>query len=754
MSTSPQVALLPPLGRHEAAPRLRGEARRERPLIRLATFGALAAFGVERWATLDRGAPTWRLVGLIALALALAACGPILRRRSVWLASLVTVVAVIAIFPISGIPLSWVTHARVAVSVSAIGDGLSALPNVAVPYAGVDEWVRLVLVLGAAILVIDAAAMLAFAPGEPSGARRAAAAFPLIVLAALPSTIIEPQFPYLQGLILFVLLAAFLWGERIERTRVAAAVGLCAVAGIAALAIAPAIDSGKPWLDYRTLWGKLAVKSESFDWSQGYGPLNWPRSGRAVMQVRAAHPDYWKAEDLDLFGGKGWVLGDVPGNQDPSRSISRAARRRWTQTIQVTLSDMVTSQVVAAGTAGPPTHLAKPFVAGPTPGTWTANGELVPGDSYSITTYSPHPGDAELATAGTDYPAELLPGYLTIYVPDPPPFAGQLQQVVFSPFGSTRSAAYGPASADPGPVLRSSPYSQAYALATRLRQESVSPLAYVHAVEGYLARGFVYNENPVPAAYPLESFLFRTRAGYCQQFAGAMALLLRMGGVPARVAVGFTPGNYDRATRQWTVSDLDAHAWVEAWFPSYGWVRFDPTPTAAPALGGHSSIAPSTGSGASAPAPKPSGHGHGPVSASRPATTAAGRRSPAPGNSPGLAIALIVVAGLLAALAYMTRPLRGDDAELAELERAFARAGRPLGPDATLLVLERRLRSSPPAAEYVRRLRRARFGDGAQSPSSPERRALRAYLRMGLGPLGRLRAMWALPPRRARRGHA
>ena len=58
-----------------------------------------------------------------------------------------------------------------------------------------------------------------------------------------------------------------------------------------------------------------------------------------------------------------------------------------------------------------------------------------------------------------------------------------------------------------------------------------------------------------------------------------MALLLRMGGVPARVSAGFTSG-YLRVSRlnQWAVSDLDAHAWVEAWFPSYGWVRFDPTP--------------------------------------------------------------------------------------------------------------------------------------------------------------------------------
>ncbi len=65
-----------------------------------------------------------------------------------------------------------------------------------------------------------------------------------------------------------------------------------------------------------------------------------------------------------------------------------------------------------------------------------------------------------------------------------------------------------------------------------------------------------------------------------------MALLLRMGGVPARVAAGFTSGTYNSATGQWDVTDIDAHAWVEVWFPDYGWVRFDPTPAVAPARGG------------------------------------------------------------------------------------------------------------------------------------------------------------------------
>jgi hypothetical protein len=131
-----------------------------------------------------------------------------------------------------------------------------------------------------------------------------------------------------------------------------------------------------------------------------------------------------------------------------------------------------------------------------------------------------------------------------------------------------------------------------------------------------------------------------------------------------------------------------------------------------------------------------------------------GRPTRAPANGPGLAIALVVLAALAALAAYLTRPLREGEPELAELERAFERAGRPLGSDTTLFALERRLSASPPAATYVRRLRRARFSGGDEPPSLPERRALRAQLRMGLGPLGRLRALWALPPRRPRRGHA
>jgi hypothetical protein len=225
-----------------------------------------------------------------------------------------------------------------------------------------------------------------------------------------------------------------------------------------------------------------------------------------------------------------------------------------------------------------------------------------------------------------------------------------------------------------------------------------------------------------------------------------MALLLRMGGVPARVATGFTTGSYDAATKRWLVSDADAHAWVEAWFPHYGWITFDPTPPAAPARGGRAAINSGEVLGGTGGLSKLGGRNT--AAASAAATRPAGARS---GNSlsPVVVAMLGVLAGLLV-LALVTWSRTGGldaDGLLAELERALARSGRPVAGGVTLAALERRFRTSPQAAAYVRTLRMARFGGDSVLPTLGQRRALRAQLRAGLGVWGALRALWALPPR-------
>ncbi|SDP44912.1 Transglutaminase-like enzyme, putative cysteine protease [Actinopolyspora xinjiangensis] len=92
------------------------------------------------------------------------------------------------------------------------------------------------------------------------------------------------------------------------------------------------------------------------------------------------------------------------------------------------------------------------------------------------------------------------------------------------------------------------------------------------------ANGFTYDLSTAPASShdALEDFLFRGKRGYCEQFASAMAVLLREVGIPSRVAVGFTSGRDEGDER--VITTEDAHAWVEAHFPGHGWITFDPTP--------------------------------------------------------------------------------------------------------------------------------------------------------------------------------
>ena len=82
---------------------------------------------------------------------------------------------------------------------------------------------------------------------------------------------------------------------------------------------------------------------------------------------------------------------------------------------------------------------------------------------------------------------------------------------------------------------------------------------------------------------PLAEFLFERKQGHCEYFASAMAIMLRTLGIPSRVVNGFRTGEFNDLTSQYVIRDRDAHSWVEAYFPGYGWVSFDPTPVAAAA---------------------------------------------------------------------------------------------------------------------------------------------------------------------------
>jgi transglutaminase-like putative cysteine protease len=100
------------------------------------------------------------------------------------------------------------------------------------------------------------------------------------------------------------------------------------------------------------------------------------------------------------------------------------------------------------------------------------------------------------------------------------------------------------------------------------------------ALETYLRDNFTYSTHVanVPADRDwVDYFLFDSRQGYCDYFATTMVVLLRTEGVPARVASGFAPGEFNVGTGISIVRENHAHTWVEAYFPSYGWITFEPS---------------------------------------------------------------------------------------------------------------------------------------------------------------------------------
>jgi hypothetical protein len=116
-------------------------------------------------------------------------------------------------------------------------------------------------------------------------------------------------------------------------------------------------------------------------------------------------------------------------------------------------------------------------------------------------------------------------------------------------------------------------------LARDLTATGLTPYDRARAIEVYL-RDIPYTLNvPVPpmGRDVVDYFLFDLRKGYCDYYATAMVVLARAAGIPARYVAGYASGRYDSYDARYVVTEADAHAWVEVYFPDYGWVEFEPT---------------------------------------------------------------------------------------------------------------------------------------------------------------------------------
>lgn len=117
-------------------------------------------------------------------------------------------------------------------------------------------------------------------------------------------------------------------------------------------------------------------------------------------------------------------------------------------------------------------------------------------------------------------------------------------------------------------------------LAASIAAPYATPYDRAEALTDWLRTNIVYNEAvaaPPVDVDPLEYLLFDSKEGYCNYYASALAVMLRSQGIPARVAAGYTRGVWQEELGVFRIYSTNAHAWVEVFFPSFGWVEFEPT---------------------------------------------------------------------------------------------------------------------------------------------------------------------------------
>ena len=269
------------------------------------------------------------------------------------------------------------------------------------------------------------------------------------------------------------------------------------------------------------------------------------QSQQEVFTVATGRPAYWRLTSLDTFDGSGWTVVDTYQHTGVNLPAAPTA---------VAITD-------------PPAPLHADFRIGPLSSIWLPTPfrptrlSGVRRVSYSADASSVITDQA--TSDGLAYSVDSLVPAPTRETLDAAPPADATDPAIARYLRVPRNV--------PASVLN---------LAVRQTRGARTPYQKAVLLQNWL-RGpsFRYSLDVPPddSQDALVNFLTRTRAGFCQQFAGAYAMLARELGLPTRVAVGFTEGEL-QSDGLWHVRDANAHAWPEVYFPGSGWVPFEPTP--------------------------------------------------------------------------------------------------------------------------------------------------------------------------------
>ncbi|MEO8289607.1 MAG: transglutaminaseTgpA domain-containing protein [Gaiellaceae bacterium] len=560
-----------------------------RTLVLFLLSGALVANG---WLRLEQGSVPLRDIAVI-LGLALVPAFAIaVGVRRLLLAGLTAAVTLAAAAEVFSIPVTAARpggqHDFFGPVLGSFKDGFLNFYDAPLPFRRGDFPLMHADVLFA-IFAFTLAAGILIAARRPIGA-----AVALVVGVGWPTTLVPGSRPLLVGALCLagVLAVLFLLRSGSRPARGLAQGLAVAFVLVAAAAVASTSDSvakgaflsWQRWDPYDQPDDPVGVR---YIWNSHYLGIRFPKKKTTVLKIRAQGPKrnlYWRATTLDDYTGSGWqesldLSTESRSNQIDSESAAvlpaRARERKNWVRQDVTVGALRDNHLIASAQPmrwNPPDDSTFQDEGGDVV---VLSRSLQRDQRYTVWSYVPRPTPKQLGRAGTNYP-KAIERYLevqqTVAVPKfGTPDRDLLMRVFFDARfdGDFQMQANRPLYDVAREVVGGvqSPYAAAAALEAWFRQSRLG--------------GFSYDEQPPPpvADQPaLVDFVTATKRGYCQHFAGAMALMLRYLGIPSRVAAGFTSGSYDPDQREWTVTDHEAHTWVEAYFPGWGWIPFDPTP--------------------------------------------------------------------------------------------------------------------------------------------------------------------------------
>ncbi len=273
---------------------------------------------------------------------------------------------------------------------------------------------------------------------------------------------------------------------------------------------------------------------------------------RTVMDVQTNYGRYWRAAIYDKYTGIGWINTrldtlNLSANDEILNASRGALRADVTQTVKVYLPDQ--NMLFAAAQPirfGVPTEIRYGQSAAGPPDPALMDLALVrsrkmirEGDTYTVVSAISVADEDALRHDSLEYSRWISATYLQL--PDDLPV-------------------------------------RVRALAQQITEKSSNPYDRAAAIEKYLRENIKYNElisAPPPGRDGVDYTLFDRPEGYCNYYASAMVVLARALGIPARIATGYAFGEYKDGA--FHVVETNAHSWPELYFPTYGWIEFEPT---------------------------------------------------------------------------------------------------------------------------------------------------------------------------------